>query len=50
MRMGPEVQMLHFAQKDMNLKRKLVEQSGNPDTALNENIAKVSCTLEVIVM
>ena len=46
--MGPEAPMLHFAKRDMNLKRKLVEQFEKYDVAFNENMAKISQTMEVI--
>ena len=47
-RVGPDTQLLQCAREDLNLKRKMIEKMGKADGELNNNIAKVSKTLDGI--
>ena len=46
--MGAESQMIQFAKKDLNLKRRLLEQLEKSDTDFNQNITKVGRTMDTI--
>ena len=47
-RVGPDTQLLQCAKEDLNLKRKMIEKMEKADEELNNNIAKVSKTLDGI--